>query len=124
MDKKKILLVDDSPGITEAVGAALEATGKYAVQAVNEATQALPAALAFKPDLILIDYLMPYEDGGSIARHLRAEEDLRDVRIIFVTDMAQEGEETGLGDLVGTSPAIPKSAGVPGVLRAVEEALK
>ncbi|MBN1587643.1 MAG: response regulator [Candidatus Omnitrophica bacterium] len=124
MDKKRILAVDDAPSVTQTLKTALEGTGHFEVREVNEPAQAIPAALSFRPDLILLDYMMPDLDGGTIAAYLQADASLKRIPVIFVTDMVQEGEEEALGEVLGGYPFVPKSAGIEAVIRAVESKLR
>src|SRR4051794_34822407 len=82
---KKILLVDDEPTFTRLLKLNLEQTGHYEVREVNWAEDALAAAQAFKPDVVLLDVMMPRVFGGDVAASLRADPNLKDVAIAFLT---------------------------------------
>lgn len=61
--KKKILIIDDDKVYTELVRAILERTGKYEVGIENRGLHGLDTAKRSKPDLILMDIMMPHTDG-------------------------------------------------------------
>jgi CheY-like chemotaxis protein len=82
---KKILVVDDEPGITRLLKLNLELTGRYTVQEENRGSHALSAARKFKPDLVLLDVMMPDLDGGDVAAALMEEHGLKATRIVFLT---------------------------------------
>lgn len=67
MTKKRIMLIDDHPKFTQSMKIYLESTGAYEVREVNSGIRALAAVRHFKPDLILLDIIMPGMDGGDIA---------------------------------------------------------
>lgn len=67
MTKKRIMLIDDHPKFTQSMKIYLESTGAYEVREVNSGRRALAAVRHFKPDLILLDIIMPGMDGGDVA---------------------------------------------------------
>lgn len=90
----KILIVDDTPENLDVVGGIL---GRYynLLFAIN-GILALKIAKAQKPDLILLDVMMPEVDGYEVCRALKEDDDLRDIPIIFLTAKSEvEDEEKG-----------------------------
>jgi len=80
----KILVVDDEPEITEIVETFLiEAGYKVAVQ--NSSVEAVEKARKFKPDVILLDIMMPGMDGYAICQELKKDSEFASVPIIFLT---------------------------------------
>ena len=57
--RKKILIVDDEKNFTFMIKLNLEITGKYQVKEENKSTQALASTLAYRPDLLILDFYMP-----------------------------------------------------------------
>ena len=90
--KRKVLVVDDEPTFTRLLKLNLEATGRYDIRAENDPQLALPAALEFRPDLMLIDVMMPEMDGGDVANLLAAHPELRHVPVLFLTATVQHSE--------------------------------
>ncbi len=66
MKKKKILVVDDERGFTKMVKLNLEANGNYDVKIQNNPLEALQTAVEFKPDVILLDVIMPDMEGPDV----------------------------------------------------------
>lgn len=97
---KRILLVDDEPGITSTVKFALGDRRKYSVLEENNSLHALQRAREFRPDLILLDVMMPGCDGGDVARQIEADSTLRGTPIIFLTGLVAE-EESAAGEVLG-----------------------
>jgi CheY-like chemotaxis protein len=92
MTKKKIMAIDDEPGVTRLIKLNLEKTGLYEVLAVNQAESALAEARQFKPDLILLDVMMPNLDGGEVAAQIEADPVLKDVPIVYLTAIVTRKE--------------------------------
>jgi two-component system, OmpR family, response regulator len=106
--KKRILAVDDEVSFTRLLKLNLEQTGAYDVHVENVAGQALPAARRFKPDLILLDVMMPDMDGGTLAAALRGLPALERVPIIFLTAAVKKKEVQAGHGQIGGFPFIAK----------------
>lgn len=74
MEERKILVVDDDPDIVETLRFRLEQEG-FEVVTAGDGYEALEAARAMKPDLIVLDVMMPRENGYLVAQHIK--EDVR-----------------------------------------------
>ena len=92
MNTKRILVIDDDTGLTQMLKLNLEATGNYEVCIENDSTQAVATARRFRPDLILLDYVMPEMDGGDVTSSLHEDPFLRRVPIILVTALLANKE--------------------------------
>jgi DNA-binding response OmpR family regulator len=84
MAKKKILVIDDMPNIVTMVKARLEASG-YEVITASDGQQGLTYAYTEKPDLIILDIVMPAGGGYSVYTRLRLSPKTRSVPVIFLT---------------------------------------
>jgi CheY-like chemotaxis protein len=69
----RILIVDNDRDTTHLVKVLLERTGHYLVLEENDAAKAHLSALNFRPDLILLDIVMPETDGGEVAARIQAD---------------------------------------------------
>ncbi|WP_119965693.1 response regulator [Simplicispira lacusdiani] len=94
--RQTVLIVDDTPQNITVLGELLQP--HYTVRAANSGERALRAAHSDpRPDIILLDVMMPGMSGYEVLRQLRAEKDTRDIPVIFVTAMdSTESEEQGL----------------------------
>ncbi len=97
MNDVTILIVDDEPAVLASMSKVLAPS--YRVRAVNSGARALTVVGTDpRPDLILLDVLMPGMDGYSVLSRLKKNPVSRDIPVIFVTAMeAEEDEEKGLG---------------------------
>ncbi len=89
--KPTILAVDDAPANIDVVKGAL--AEDYFVQAAVNGMMALKIIEKKKPDLILLDIMMPEMDGYEVCQRVKAEEKTRDIPIIFLTAMSKDMEE-------------------------------
>jgi CheY-like chemotaxis protein len=90
--KKKILLVDDEESITRTLKLFLDRSGGFEVRTENKGSQAVRVARDFRPDLIVLDVIMPDADGGAIAQDLGEDPDLQSIPIVFLTAIIREGD--------------------------------
>lgn len=108
---KKILIADDEPDILEIISYNLSREG-YQVTTAKDGDEALSKAKLVKPDLIILDIMMPRKTGVEVCEILRAQNSFRDTLIIFLTALSDEsshvrGLETGADDYV-SKPVSPK----------------
>ena len=87
MASAKLLVVDDEPSITRTLRAYLEQEG-YSVYVAADGPSALKAARSFKPDLIVLDVMLPGMDGFEVLQQLRRESD------VYVLMLTAKSEET------------------------------
>ena len=123
-EKKRILVVDDEASITRLLKLNLEQTNDYEVRTENDATAALAAAEEFKPDLILLDVMMPGMDGGELAAGFQANAGLKSVPIVFLTAAATKGEIYARGGKVGGLPFLAKPVELAEVIASIKQNLK
>lgn len=89
---RRVLLIDDEPSFTRMVKRNLESTGEYLVETVNESPLARQTAREFKPEIILLDVVMPEADGGDVATQLREDQRISGTPILFVSAMVSRRE--------------------------------
>lgn len=84
MNRERILIIDDTPANIDLLTDALEPRG-HEILAAPGGESGLKLALKARPDLILLDVVMPGRDGFEICRELKADESTRDIPVIFIT---------------------------------------
>ena len=96
MSGTKLLVVDDEPDAVLILAKTLSARG-YEVTTAGKGQQAIMLAKAAKPDLILLDILMPDMDGTQVAAALQEDPTTRDIPVIFLTCLiTKKTQEIGL----------------------------
>ena len=89
---KKILLVDDEEDLVETISMRLEANN-YDVISAYDGQEALKKAREEKPDLIILDIMLPKLDGYQVCRMLKFDRTLNKIPIIMLTAMGQEEDQ-------------------------------
>jgi CheY-like chemotaxis protein len=110
----RVLVVDDEPAIRLLCRVNLQAEG-FSVKEAADGAAAMTLAREWQPDLILLDVMMPGEDGFAVAERIRDDPDLAGVRVLFLTARADIGdnERSRSTGAVGhvTKPFNPSSLG-------------
>lgn len=104
MNSKKILIVDDEVDLVETVRFPLEKAG-FTVLVSQDGEDALKKAREEKPDLILLDLMLPKLDGYKVCRLLKFDERYKHIPILMLTAKIQEkdkvlGKETGADEYI------------------------
>jgi len=121
----RVLYVEDDEDIQRIVRMSLERIGKMTVQVVGDPLAAIDAIVAFKPDLVLLDWMMPGMDGPTLYKKMRERQDTRDYPVVFITAKASSAEMDELRAL-GAAGAIAKPFSpkdLPGQLSSIWNAL-
>ena len=121
-EERRILIVDDDRESTRLVKILLERTGCYLVREENDAPKAHQTARNFRPDLILLDILMPATDGGEVAAQIEADPELQRTPIIFLTALVTK-PETKAGVRIQGHPLLAKPIKIPELINRIEENL-
>jgi CheY-like chemotaxis protein len=121
--KRRILVVDDEPSITRLLKLNLELTNDYEVATENVSGAALEVAERFRPDLVLLDVMMPGLDGGNLASRLQASPRLKHVPIVFLTAAVTRDEVRAHHGLVGGLPFLAKPVNLKEVLACLQDQL-
>jgi CheY-like chemotaxis protein len=121
MAKTRILLVDDEKSFTTLLKLNLEETGIYDVRVENWAEDALGAAKEFKPDLVLLDIIMPRMPGGNVAAQIADDPQLKDTPIVFLTAAVRKERVDENEGIICDRPCLAKPATVDMVVAAIEK---
>lgn len=94
-DKAKILIVDDDIDFVESTRTILESK-PYEVIVAQEGEEALRKAKEEKPDLILLDVIMPVKDGFSAAEQLKKDAELSKIPLVMLTGFSSKRQESSI----------------------------
>ncbi len=97
--KKRILIIDDDDGIRDIVAISLEALAGWEVLNANSGPAGLALACSAQPDAILLDVMMPGQDGIETLKQLQQQAETVDIATIFLTAKARPSEQQRLLDL-------------------------
>ena len=117
----RICYVEDDEDIQRIVRMTLERVGKMTVEVVGDPTLAIEAMAAFKPDMVMLDWMMPKMDGPTLFRQMKLRPETSSLPVVFITAKAAQrdlDELTSLG-AAGTisKPFSPKD--LPDQLRSI-----
>jgi len=109
---KKVLIADDHPEAVELVRVTLE-DEDYEIVNTSNGKETLKKARVEKPDIVLLDVVMPKMDGFEVCRQLRKDPQTKEIPIVMLTDKGQEvdkerGREVGADDYI-TKPFSPST---------------
>jgi CheY-like chemotaxis protein len=117
--QKRVLVVDDDASIRELLSTALEEDGYEVVPAVN-GQDALAVCERWRPDVIVLDLMMPVMDGWTFAKRLRERDEIPIVVLSAATDLARHAKTIGAAAVVGKPFDLDQL--LPKVARAAEAA--
>jgi len=122
---RRICCVEDDDDIRRIMRLSLERIGKMTVDLVADPALAIDSMIAFRPDLVMLDWMMPGMDGPALLRKMREVPETRALPVVFITAKASQRELAELRGLgaAGTisKPFAPKD--LPEQLRAIWNAL-
>ena len=120
--KKRILLVEDEEDMVYAVKLQLEANN-YEVITASDGQEGLKKAKEEKPELIILDLMLPKMDGYKVCRLLKFDSNYKHIPIIMFTARAQDGDKR-IGAEVGADAYITKPFDPSILLNKIENLLK
>ncbi len=88
---KEILIVEDEPGVVVAIRFLMEQQG-YTIRVAERGKEALELIFKYKPDLVLLDIMLPGMSGWEVCEIIRSNPDYRTVKIVFLTARGDEAE--------------------------------
>jgi|SRR5689334_8422146 CheY-like chemotaxis protein len=121
-ERPRILIVDNNSQFARSARAVLDQSGRYVACTVIDPRRALEIARSFKPDLVLVDLIMPQEDGPEVAMQFEADWALHGVPIVFLTSLIT-AEEAQDGRRVYGHRILPKPATSSELFELVEQNL-
>ena len=118
---KKVLIVDDEPSIIVALQFLMEQNG-YETLVAFSGEEAMETIARHRPDLILLDIMLPVVDGFEVCQRVREKAEWKDIRIVLVTALGSEAHAAkGLG--LGADAYITKPFANADLLSKVKELL-
>ena len=90
--KKKVLVVDDDAEIVELISDILTRDGRFEIRTASSGYEAGMATQQFRPDLILLDYMLPDVNGNVVCQTIRSNPEFENTRIIIVSGVIKQEE--------------------------------
>jgi len=96
--KRKVLIVDDDPDLVDMMSKVLEDDGRFEVRIAANGFDAGMMVKEYRPDLIVLDVMLPDINGKEVCQRVRADNTLEDVRIICISGMIEDDKIQELKD--------------------------
>lgn len=119
--RAKILIVDDDPAVLDYLRAKLGV--RYQLVSTSRPAAVRELARREKPQLIVCDVDMPELDGGDISAALYADDDTREIPLVFLTGLASQQDIDKVSGQLGGRPAISKKAPIEQLVALIERLL-
>ncbi|MDO8945432.1 MAG: response regulator [Desulfobacterales bacterium] len=119
---QKILIVDDEPSIIVALQFLMEQNG-YETLVAFSGEEAMEAVTRHRPDLILLDIMLPVVDGFEVCQRVREKPDWKDIRIVLVTALDREAN-VAKGLALGADAYVTKPFANADLIAKVKELLE
>jgi DNA-binding response OmpR family regulator len=123
MKRKKILVVDDDTALTDVLKQQFAQHAEYEVRVENNAVNAAIVARQFRPDLVLLDIMMPGQDGGDVAASIRSQMAVQRVTIVYMTGAVRKKEVDEGQGFIGEEPFIAKPFDFQYLIRRIRQHL-
>lgn len=94
--KRKILIVDDDEGLVELMSDVFERDGRFTVRTTNNGFDAGMLVKEFRPDIVVLDVMLPDINGREVCQRVRTDKALDDVRIICISGMVEQDKVADL----------------------------
>ena len=124
MNKKRILIVDDELASARLLQRNLEQDGAFEARVEQWPEDAVTTAHGFKPDLVLLDLLMPRMPGGNVAAAFDADPVLKGIPIVFLTAGVGRSRVEEHEGVICNRPCIAKPASVDEIVQCIEANLR
>ncbi|OQA58180.1 MAG: Transcriptional regulatory protein YycF [Candidatus Omnitrophica bacterium ADurb.Bin277] len=118
--QKTIVIVDDEVELSEFARMVLAEKGGYEVGICNQSERAIGMIREWKPDLVLLDIMMPNVDGTEIAARLREDPELCAIPVIFLTSL-MTAQEAATHPVIGKNRFLPKPINGEELLKRIRE---
>ena len=123
MYMKKILFVEDEPSLQKAVSEVFIQEG-FELLSASDGEEGLKITKEEKPDLILLDLILPKKDGFEVLKELKADEKLKDIPVIVLTNLEGIGDVEKAIQLGATTYLVKANYRLEDVVRKIKDFLK
>jgi DNA-binding response OmpR family regulator len=120
---KKILFVEDEPNLQKAIGEILKQEG-YEIFGAFDGAEGIALAKKEKPDMILLDLILPKKDGFEVLKEIKADDDIKDTPVIILTNLEGSGDVEKALDLGATTYLVKANYELDDIVAKIKEFLK
>jgi two-component system, OmpR family, alkaline phosphatase synthesis response regulator PhoP len=120
---KKVLLIDDEQDFCYFTKKNLESSGEFTVSICGEGVKGISLIKQLKPDLVLLDIVMPGINGTDIASQMREDEELRNIPFAFLTAIIKPDEVEKSHGYIGGETIIAKPVATSDLVRTINQCI-
>ena len=121
MYKKRVLIIDDEESFCKLVKKNIEQTGEFEVHIATNGEDGIRLAREIKPDLILLDVIMPGMDGADVISIIRNDESIKDTPIVFLTAIVKEEEVSSQASFIRGYSLLAKTVTVGELIACIKK---
>ncbi len=121
MTKQKILIIDDEENFCNLVKKNIEKTGEFEAYTATNGNDGIKLIREIKPDLVLLDIMMPDMDGGDVVSIIRNDKSINDTPIVFLTAIVREGEVNPQASFTRGYSILPKTVTVGELIACIKK---
>lgn len=121
MNKKRILIIDDEDNFCKLIKKNIEHTGEFEVHIATNGDDGIMLVREIKPDLILLDIVMPGVDGSDVASIIRNDKSIEDTPIVFLTSMVRKEETISQESFTRGYSLLAKTVTVGELMKCIKE---
>ena len=118
---KRVLIIDDEEKFCKLVKKNVERTGEFGVDIATNGDDGIRSARKIKPDLILLDIIMPGMYGADVAALIREDDVLKDIPIVFLTAIVKEEEADSQAGFTRGYSLLAKTATVAELIECIKK---
>ena len=118
--KTRVLIIDDEENLTQLLKMNLETMGNFEMLACNSPKEGLAFARTQKPDVVILDLMMPEMDGTEVAARLMENPATQDIPIVFLTALADRGQMEKSGGNVAGREMLAKPVSMAEIIKKIE----
>ena len=120
---KKLLIIDDEPDFADLVRDHLNQAG-FEAESVYSGDEGLARMRESKPDLVILDVMMPGTDGYAVCSEIKGDDELQDISVILLTAVASHVPSTRYSHYNGISMEADDYISKPATVQQIEEAVR
>jgi len=124
MDRKKILIIDDEENFCNLLKKNVEMVSEFEVHTATSGEEGIKLIKELKPDLILLDVIMPDLDGGDVVSLIRGDDSIKDTPIIFLTSLVRKDEVSSQAGFTKGYSLLAKTVTVGELMACIEENIR
>ncbi|MDD5281868.1 MAG: response regulator [Candidatus Omnitrophica bacterium] len=121
MDKKRVVIIDDEENFCKLAKKNIEQTGEFEVHIAINGDDGIRLAKEIKPDLILLDIIMPGMDGADVVSLIRSDTNIKDTPIVFLTSLVREEEASSQSNFTRGYSLLAKTVTVGELLACIKK---